>query len=220
MTAKVSFSNAQHQLLMKTAHALLLLFVCLFFLPTPSKAQSSFGIKTGMHLDYSIRQANSTPAISSWKRKDSQGVSPLLGVYANFELGRHFSLQTELMGLQKTWRSDLDFSPQEEEFKLTYLNVPFLLVMHEKRFGFEFGPAFNYLLINNNTSSDQVIEMESQQIELSVNAGLHYYFRKWTLGVRFTNDLTPFFSSQPVDIDRSTAEYYHRGYQFSIAYQL
>jgi len=205
---------------MKNTFSLFLLLVCLFSIPSQADAQNSYGIKTGVHLDYSVRRASLTPAISNWKRKDSEEISPLLGLYANFELGRHFSLQTELMGLQKVWRSDLDFSPQVEEFKLTYLNIPFLFVMHEKRFGFEFGPAFNYLLINNNTSSDQVIEMESQQIELSVNAGLHYYFKKWTLGVRFTNDLTPFYTSEKLVLDHSTADYYHRGYQFSIAHQL
>lgn len=204
------------------------LFLVLSFCLLPkAHAQFNYGIKTGLHLGYTILefstvQPNGTVLHQSLKTSRTWP-SPLLGAYANFEIGRYFSLQAELMGLHKTWRSDLRFFSSVEQFEYTYLSMPFMMILRGGKLGFELGPAFNYLIIRNNISPSKTIAMEPQRLELAINAGINFCLKQWTLGLRLTNDITPFFRNHHrnhFNSDRRFAQYFHRGYQLSIAHNL
>jgi hypothetical protein len=210
---------------MKNAYFLLILF---WFCTCQSiSAQLQYGLKTGLHLGYAIRKVEEFHTNGfidyDWKRIARNWPSPLVGVYANYKISPYLALQAELMGLHKTWRSDLRFFARVEQFEYTFLNLPFMFQFRSGNFGVELGPAFNYLIIRNNISPSKTIPPDPARLELAINAGFNFYFREWILGLRFTNDITPFFNQRINSFFRSSQQfidYYHRGYQFSIAHQL
>jgi Outer membrane protein beta-barrel domain len=162
----------------------------LFLLPITcvSLAQNRFvaGVKAGL----SASQV-SGDNLSGFKKAGLVGGLQVTGIF-----NQKWSAQLEMLYIQKG--SKAVGNPAQGDFtfyllKLDYVEVPVLLQYHQKKFTFEAGPSFGYLVREKEYDAFQEITgiRPFNKPEIGINAGVSYLIFK-TIGMnwRYSNSIS------------------------------
>jgi hypothetical protein len=138
-----------------------------------SQEKIVFGVKAGVNLS-GFHTKNGTSS-------DLVGFN--IGGIAKMDLNKTFGLQTELNFNSKGGIYFLPMTPFNPSIRLTYINVPVIIQTHiSKKFNFEFGPEFGFLLNQKAELNGESIEInEVSSFDLNINAGLSYEFENGIL---------------------------------------
>ncbi|HEY0029592.1 MAG TPA: porin family protein [Bacteroidia bacterium] len=165
------------------------LFLLLSSLSFAVKAQSRF--KAGLRLGLSTSQVEG----DTYGGFDKFGLAG--GATLHAKLSDKWGAQFELLFVQKGSKHAGDPNKGDLSFyvmQLNYMEVPVLFQYHQKKFTFEFGPSFGYLI--SGKEYDYYGEIQNtipfNTTEVSANLGVNYKIYN-NLGItwRFTNSLLP-----------------------------
>jgi len=206
---------------MKNASLLLALIFCCT-LKTSLNAQATFGVKAAVN----AAQVNShiTTDIDGIRTDEFDvKLKPQLGFWYHLPLSARFSLQPELLWTQKSLRS----KEQTGEVVFDYFSLPVLLNYQFRKFTFELGPEFSFLLDQRFADKNSVLTespfIKEHVFELAINLGLRYQLNRWLIGLRATHDVTPFDSFEFTEVNGEPVgevKFFHRGLQLALGYQL
>lgn len=109
---------------------------------------------------------------------DQLGIN--IGCVAKLELNKAFGVQTELNFNQKGGNYRIPLVLQTPRIKLSYLNIPVLAKVHiTRKFSFETGPEFGFLVGKKGTANGETLELEGMKtFDVNANIGLSYEFEK------------------------------------------
>jgi hypothetical protein len=165
-----------------------LLFIFLFFVLNVS-AQNRF--KPGLKLGLSTSQV-AGDTYAGFNKAGLDGGATLTG-----KLNEKLSAQFEILFVQKGSKHVGDYTKGDYSFylmRLNYIEVPVLLEYHQKKFTFEVGPGFGYLINSKEEDNTGVLlnTIPFYKTEVSGSIGLSYsIYKNWNVSWRFTNSLSP-----------------------------
>ncbi|TDP59485.1 porin family protein [Flavobacterium dankookense] len=135
-----------------------------------SQNNLTYGIKAGLNFT-GFRTDNGT-------NSDFLGLN--IGGIAKMDLNKTFGLQGEFNLNSKGGTYLFPLTPNNPEIKLTYINLPILLKVHiTRKFNFELGPEFGFLLEQKAKLNGETFEIDDvPSFDMSLNAGLSYEFEK------------------------------------------
>jgi hypothetical protein len=113
------------------------------------------------------------------------------------KLSEKWSAQLEIMYIQKGSRHN--YNPEKGDYafyflQLDYIEVPVLFLFHQKKFTFELGPSFGFLLKEEEYNEVQELTgyRPFNKNELNYNIGISYeIYKNWGMNWRYSNSLTP-----------------------------
>jgi hypothetical protein len=165
----------------------LLLFFILFS-SCVTRAQQRFiaGIKAGI--------STSQVAGDTYSGFHKAGI--VGGVSLTAKLNEKWNAQFEMLFIQKGSKYVGDYNKGDYTFylmKLNYLEVPLLVEYRQKKFGFEIGPGFSYLISGREEdySGDITNALPFNKTEISLNIGISRVLYK-NLGItwRYSNSVS------------------------------
>jgi hypothetical protein len=109
------------------------------------------------------------------------------GVYANYNISEHLSLQPEAI-----WSLQGENSRDSGRYKISYLNIPVMLKWTEDKFYYELGPQLGLQTINTTKSVPEELKLKNfQTFDVSFNLGIGYKLAEdWAVGLRYSQGLT------------------------------
>jgi Outer membrane protein beta-barrel domain len=117
------------------------------------------------------------------------------GAFVNAKLNEKWSAQFELLYIQKGSKHMGDIKVSDFSYytmKLNYMEVPVLLKYHQKKFSYEAGPAFGYLISakESNYYGSITSAVPFKTTEISFGIGMNYSFsNNWGINCRYSNSL-------------------------------
>jgi Outer membrane protein beta-barrel domain len=167
----------------------ILIFFFILFFVIKTEAQSRF--KAGVKLGVSTSQVDG----DTYGGFDKAGVAG--GVTLNSKINEKWAAQFEMLFVQKGSKHVGDANKGDYTYylmKLNYIEVPLLLKYTQKKFTFEAGPGFGYLISAKEEDAYSVIynTVPFYKTEVSASIGINYQIYK-NLGInwRYTNSLLP-----------------------------
>ena len=118
----------------------------------------------------------------------------IAGAFVNRNFSDHFSIQMEMIYIQKGSRKPTDINNDYYRLRVHYIEVPLLVVFHaSKKIDFTLGPSFGTLIFSEENDEFGVFRDTPpfKKFELSGNAGIVYKLSdNWSLDGRYSNSLT------------------------------
>lgn len=162
-------------------------FITLLLLSVSTFAQKRFvaGVKAGL--------STSQVEGDSYGGFDKSGLDA--GIFITGKVNETWTAQMEMIFIQKG--SKHNPNPDNNDYSnyyllLNYIEVPLLLQYHQKKFIFEAGPAFGYLISNQESNQDGALynPLPFNSTEISAGIGISYSILK-NLGInwRYSNSL-------------------------------
>lgn len=119
------------------------------------------------------------------------------GIFVTGKINEKWTAQMEMIFIQKG--SKHNPSPDNGDYTyyylgLNYIEVPLLLQYHQKKFTFEAGPAFGYLVSNSeyNENGEVYQPLPFNSTELSADFGITYtIIKNLSMNWRYSNSLLP-----------------------------
>ena len=117
------------------------------------------------------------------------------GLQCAMKFSKKWTLQFEMIFIQKgsKYRARIDLGdPNFYRLQLNYMEVPVLLQYHYKKFTFEAGPGYGYLINykEENAGGDVTGLRPFNKSEISINAGINYALpQNFGINIRFSNSL-------------------------------
>ena len=159
------------------------------FIPFEIKAQQRFnaGIKAGL--------STSQVAGDNYSGFDKAGF--VGGAFVSGKLNEKWTGQFEIIYIQKGSKHNPD--PEKGDYSyyymgLDYIEVPVLFQYHQKKFIYELGPGFSYLMKEREYINGQDFTGLSPFIktEINFNVGISYtIIKKLGISWRYTNSISP-----------------------------
>lgn len=168
--------------------SIFILFFILIIIPI-TKSQNRF--KVGLKAGLSTTQVEGD-TYAGFNKAGFDG-----GLFVNGKINDKWSAQFEMLFVQKG--SKHNSNPEKGDFtfylmQLNYIEVPVLFQYHQKKFTFELGPGFGYLVSNKEFDfyGGDPYSTPFQTTEISASIGISYLLNK-RLGInwRYTNSLLP-----------------------------
>jgi hypothetical protein len=161
-------------------------FTCLFFTAHSQEQRFFVGTKAGF--------TSSQVSGDELAGYDKAGL--IGGLFCATKFSKKWTLQFEMLFVQKgsKYRSHPELGdPNYYRLQLNYMEVPVLLQFHYKKFTFEAGPAYSYLI--NYKEEDRTGDITGlrpfNKSEISINAGVNYTLPgNFGVNFRFSNSLT------------------------------
>lgn len=119
------------------------------------------------------------------------------GIYVTGKINEKWTSTMEMIFIQKGSKHNSD--PDNGDYSyyylgLNYIEVPLLLQYHQKKFTFEAGPAFGYLISNSefNEFGEVFMPVPFETTEISAGFGITYrIINNLSMNWRYTNSLLP-----------------------------
>ncbi|MEO6902004.1 MAG: porin family protein [Bacteroidia bacterium] len=164
------------------------LFLFLLTITSVSIAQNRFllGVKAGL----------SASQVSGDNLAGFNKAGLIGGLTLNTKFNNQWGAQLEMLYIQKGSKAINKPSDPNYEYyllQLDYIEVPLLLQYHQKKFIFEAGPGFGYLVREKeyNAFDDITGIRPFNKSELAINLGVSYLlFNKFEIGWRYTNSIS------------------------------
>ncbi len=192
------------------------LFLFLFSLKTNAQSRFNAGIKAGI----------STSQVEGDTYGGFNKAGFDAGAFLNAKINEKWSAQFEVIYIQKGSKHNSDIDKGDLSFywlKLNYLEVPLLFQYHQKKFTFELGLGYGYLI--NYHEYNETGELQNpinpfKKEEISASVGISYLiFKNLGINWRYTNSL---FSIR--DFQSGASYWFNPGYRnnvlaFTLTYQ-
>lgn len=147
----------------------------------------------------------------------------LAGAFVNRNFSDHFSMQMEMIYIQKGSRKPTDIYNNYYRLRVHYIEVPLLVLFHaSKKIDFTAGPSFSTLIFSEENDEFGVFRDSPpfKKFELSGNAGIIYKLDdKWSFDGRYSHSITtirPYPGTFSTFFDRGQ---YNVLIEFSMVYQ-
>jgi hypothetical protein len=170
-------------------------FIASFFISLSVHAQQRFtaGLKAGL--------STSQVAGDTYGGFHKAGFDG--GIFITGQLNEKWTAQMEMIFIQKGSRHNGD--PENGDYTyyylgLNYAEVPLMFQYHQKKFVFEAGPAFGYLISNEeyNQNGPSVYPHPFNSTEISLGFGISYILIKnLSVNWRYSNSILPIRAYQP-----------------------
>ncbi len=110
-----------------------------------------------------------------------------LGVYATYKISEELLIQPEII-----WSLQGENSEDSGRYKISYINIPFMLKWTSGKFYSEIGPQLGLLTINTSESVPESLKLDNfETFDFSLNLGLGYkVMDDWTIGLRYSQGIT------------------------------
>lgn len=166
------------------------LFSTFLLLSLRSEAQTKsleYGLKAGIN----FAELYGADAIPESDRK----VGYSAGFYGKLSLQKELNVQLELL-----WSLQGEEGGSEGRYKVSYLNLPFLLKWHDQESGFysELGPQLGFLVINSSKNlAPELAVKELERLEVSLALGAGYKIdADWSVGLRYIQGISPLIAGK------------------------
>ncbi len=147
----------------------------------------------------------------------------IAGAYVSRKFSEHFTLQMEMVYIQKGSRKPTDLNNSYYRLRVHYVEVPLLVHFHvSKKIDLTAGPSFGTLIFSEENDEFGVFPNSPsfKKFELSGNVGIVYKLNdKWSFDARYSHSITtirPFPGSYSTFFDRGQ---YNFLVEFSFIYQ-
>jgi hypothetical protein len=165
----------------------LLIAFCLLAFNSSAQKRFTVGIKAGL--------STSQVEGDTYGGFDKAGF--VGGIYVTGKINEKWTSTMEMIFIQKGSKHNSD--PDNGDYSyyylgLNYIEVPLLLQYHQKKFTFEAGPAFGYLISNKeyNEFGEVFMPEPFESTELSAGFGITYkIINNLSMNWRYTNSLLP-----------------------------
>ena len=121
-------------------------------------------------------------------------VGLLGGAYVNRQLSERFTIQMEMVFIQKGSRKPTDDFNTYYRMRLHYIEVPLMLQYHtSKKFAITAGPSFGTLIFSEEDDQFGVYQnaLPFKKVEFSANFGLLYHLDEhWSFDGRYSQSVT------------------------------
>ncbi len=162
------------------------LLLCLFIFVTLNLSAQRF--------DAGIRFGLSGSQVNGDKLSGFDKLGILGGGYVNTSLSEKFSLQLEMVFIQKGSRKPTDEYNNFYRMRVHYVEVPVLLIYHtSKKFAITAGPSFGTLIFSAEDDQFGIYRntLPFKKYEVSGNIGILYKLNDhWSFDGRYSNSLT------------------------------
>jgi hypothetical protein len=167
-----------------------IIFISLLILLFASVIQAQQRFKAGLKAGISTSQV----AGDTYSGFNKAGIDG--GAFVTGKINEKWTAQLEIIYIQKGSRHNYNPDKGDITFyflQLDYIEVPLLFQFHQKKFTFEAGPSFSFLLREQeyNEVQDLTGYRPFNKNEISYNIGISYVlYKNWGLNWRYSNSVT------------------------------
>ena len=167
-------------------HIGIYLLIFLFFSEVQAQQRFKAGLKAGI--------STSQVAGDTYSGFNKAGLDG--GAYVTGKLNEKWTAQFEIIYIQKGSRHNYNPDKGDLTFyflQLDYIEVPILFQFHQKKFIFELGPGFSYLLKEQeyNETQDLTGYRPFNKNEINLNIGISYaLYKNWGINWRYSNSVS------------------------------